>query len=167
MNDAPLKMAEEIEVGGEAADSTATLCIYADDIDLQAISSALRASPTDAHRRGEVVGRRPPASVGLWSLEAPRHLKFSEKLQYLVHETISDAEVWERLVADHRIELRCAIFLHSWNEGFDVPADLMAQIAQRHWQFGLSLYSAEGNEIVDAFLRKGYKPNKVTLPDNK
>lgn len=147
-----MKQKGRISVGGSIADSIAGLFMYANDIDLDAISSALGVQPTEGIRRGEVVGKRKPAPVGHWSLEAPADLSFEKKLSYLLGSTTNDASTWDSLSRIHDIQLRCAFFLHSWTEGVELPADVIAEIGKRHWKFGLSVYSAEGNEIIDAFL---------------
>jgi hypothetical protein len=66
--------------------------------------------------------------------------------------TTNDASTWDSLSRIHDIQLRCAFFLHSWTEGVELPADVIAEIGKRHWKFGLSVYSAEVDEIIDAFL---------------
>ena len=158
-----LKGVETINVGGPANDSRASLCIYSDDIDIDTISRLLECEPTKAHRRGDMVGKSKttPAKIGLWSLDAPSELSFENKLGYLISSTTPKRKAWDELATNHKIWLRCAIFLHSWTEGFGLPAKLIAEIGHRHWEFGLSMYSAEGNEIVDAFLKPSqYGSNK-------
>ncbi|MBN1364833.1 MAG: DUF4279 domain-containing protein [Syntrophaceae bacterium] len=147
-----IKSAKAINVGGPAIDSTASLCIYGKDIDLNAITFKVGIRPTSGVRRGEVIGSRRPPKVGHWFLEAPSELSFEEKIQYLLRSTTNNHSIWAALAADHDIQLRCVIYLHSWSEGFDLPAAVVAEIGNRHWQFGLAMYSAEGEEIVDAFL---------------
>lgn len=85
-------------------------------------------------------------------MDAPGRLRFEKKIRYLLDVTTSDLKTWRRIAKTHDVQLRCAIFLHSWNEGFDLPADAVAEIGARLWKFGLSAYSAEGDEIVEAFL---------------
>jgi hypothetical protein len=147
-----MKQKGRISVGGLISDSTAGLFLYANAIDLDALSSVLGVQPTECIRRGEVVGKRKPAPVGYWNLEAPADLPFEEKLSYLLGSTTNDASTWDSLSRIHDIQLRCAFFLHSWTEGVELPADIIKEIGKRHWKFGLSVYSAEGDEIIDAFL---------------
>jgi hypothetical protein len=148
-----LSRVDERHVGGEPADSEASLCIYAEEIDIPAISAMLGCEPNKAHRKGEVIKQRPPASIGLWCLDAPKNLSLPDKLSWLIMSTTPDRSIWDRLASQHRIELRCTVFLHSWTEGFEISADSLTEIGSRHWKYGLSMYSAEGNEIVDGFLK--------------
>jgi hypothetical protein len=143
---------KSLSVGGPIVDTSATLCLYADNIDPDTISLRLGTRPTSALKRGDVVGRRKPAPIGQWSLEAPENLTFEEKLQYLLRVTTNERSTWDSLALVHRIELRCAFFLHSWTESVDLPADIVAEIGNRHWAICLSVYSAEGEEIVETFL---------------
>jgi hypothetical protein len=151
--DKRLSQAKELKVGGMPTDSTARLYIYVDDIDIPAISDLLHCEPTEAHRKGDVIKKRPPASIGLWCLEAPGNLSFPDKLSYLTETTTSNHGIWDKLASTHRLQLRCAVFLHSWTEGFDIPAEVIAEIGNRHWEYLFSMYSAEGEEILDAFLK--------------
>jgi len=147
-----IKDAKAINVGGPVVDSKATLCLYAKDIDLDTITFQLGIRPTEGVRRGEIIGRRQPPKVGHWFLEAPEELSFEEQIQYLLESTTSKHSVWTSLATKHDIQLRCAVYLHSWTEGFELPANVVAEIGARHWQFSLAIYSAEGEEIVDTFL---------------
>jgi hypothetical protein len=147
-----MKQKGRISVGGSIVDSTACLFLYANDIDLDAISSVLGVQPTESVKRGEIIGKRKPAPVGYWSLEAPEDLPFEEKLSYLLGSTTNEASTWDSLYRIHDIQLRGAFFLRSWTEGVELPADVIAEIGKRHWKFGLSVYSAEADEIIDAFL---------------
>ena len=143
---------ERLWLGGAIGDSLVELVLYAADIDLGAVTAALGCSPSSALTRGQQVGRRPPAPIGHWSLEAPRDLRFEEKVAFLLSATTPDPQVWQRLSQAHSVQLRCAAFLGSWSEGFALPAAVIAELGARGWSFSLAMYSAEGEEILDAFL---------------
>jgi hypothetical protein len=152
-----LKGVKELHVGGSVEESRAGLYIYNKDIDIPLITKLAGREPTESHIKGEVIGKRRPAFIGLRGFEAPSELSFSDKLTYLVKNTSSKKLSWEKIAEKNDIQMRCVIFLHSWNEGFDIPSEIIAEIGKRHWKFGLSMYSAEGNEILDAFLSKKKK----------
>jgi hypothetical protein len=154
---ARLKRAKTINSGGDLNDSTITLCLYSPTIDISKLNATLGCGPSHALAKGQL--RHPPqgsgpAPVGLWFLEAPKPLGFEEKLRYLLDATPKRVSTWRRLTKNHDVQLRCGIFLHSWNEGFDLPAHMLAEIGARGWKLGVSIYSAEGDEIVEAFLTK-------------
>lgn len=149
---------EAIYVGGSPSDSKATLCIYADEIDLEALTKVIGCEPTKARRKGEKDEKRPkiaPAPVGQWFLEAPDNLSFEDKIKFLLQSTEADFQIWQEVHKIHRIQLRCVIFLESWTEGFSFSPETLLEIGKRKWEFSLSMYSADGDEIVDAFLNKG------------
>jgi hypothetical protein len=154
-----LSKAKELHVGGDVIDCMANLCMYAEELDIQALSSLLGCNPTEAHRKGDVIKKRPPASIGLWCLESPENLLLPEKISFLIKNTTSDKNAWDKIASTHDIQLRCSLFLHSWTEGFEIPANMIAEVGSRHWKFGMSIYSAEGEEILEAFL-KGNKEIK-------
>jgi hypothetical protein len=65
--------AEWLAVGGDIIDSNVSLCIYALDIDIEAISNELKCQPTKAHKRGYKKNEKSvPARNGLWMLDAPK-----------------------------------------------------------------------------------------------
>ena len=158
-----LKNAEYLNLDAPDTKTNVSLYLYSSDIDIIFISTSLECEPTESHRRGDiieyqriggVIKRRPPASIGLWCLAAPDNLSFSDKLTYLLDKTTHNYQIWDSLASSYDIQLRCSVFLHSWSDGFDIPDTVMVDIGKRHWKFGISMYSAEGNEIVDAFLKK-------------
>lgn len=145
-----------ISVGGPTIDSKVSLSIYKDDIDLSALTNLIGCEPTSARRKGEkVVGRPkiPPAPVGQWFLEAPHELPFEDKIKFLLEATEANSDVWRTIHQSHTIRLVCAVFLHSWTEGFVLSPEITSELATRYWEFSLSMYSAEGDEIVDSFLQ--------------
>lgn len=145
-----------ISVGGPSTDSKISLCIYKDDIDLSSLTSLIGCEPTSARRKGGKVTDRPkiaPAPIGQWFLEAPRALPFEEKIQFLLESTESNTDAWQMIAQSHTIRLSCAVFLHSWTEGFVLSPEIISELAARLWEFSLSMYSAEGDEIVDSFLQ--------------
>jgi hypothetical protein len=153
---ARLSKAQTIRAGGDLNDSQVSLCVYSPSIDIARITSLLGCAPTRAHEKGQL--SRPkstmPSRIGLWALDAPSSLRFEEKIQYLLAATAKQPTIWKRLAAGHDVQLRCAIFLHSWNEGFELAAETVAELGKRGWKFSLVAYSAEGDEIVDALLTK-------------
>jgi hypothetical protein len=155
MNDDRLKIAAYINLEPNTT-WRADLCLYHENINIPKITQLLKCEPTEAHKKGDMIGKRKtsPAPVGLWSLQAPREAPFLNQIKYLLDNTTTNKEIWDDLHKSHNIQLRCSAFLHSWTDGFDIPRDVLTEIAKRHWLFGFSFYSAEGDEIVDSFLKR-------------
>lgn len=151
-----LNKAEYINLDAPDTKTIASLCLYAEEINIDAISSALGCNPTGYHRRGDKVKpSSPPSQIGLWELEAPDNLiSLPDKISYLLEKTTSNKSIWDDLASRHSIQLRFAIFLNSWTDGFEIPAERLAEIGIRHWLMGFSVYSAKGDEIVESFLQK-------------
>jgi Domain of unknown function (DUF4279) len=158
-SDTPAK----IHLGGEVHEVNVQLVLYAAEIDPDAITAAVGHPPTEAHRRGDPIGRRKrPAPIGLWSLAAPERLSFAEQVSHLLEATTPAEAVWAHLATDHDIQLRSALYLHSWNEGFSLGAATLTDVGRRGWSLGVSIYGAEGEEILDAFLT----PARERIPDH-
>jgi hypothetical protein len=134
--DKRLAAAEFINVGGPVVASKANLCIYAEDIDLAGLTEQIGCRPTSARRKGEKDPKRPlirPAVIGMWILEAPKELSFPDKIEFLLQGTTADLEVWREIGRACDVQLRCAVFLNSWTEGFDLSPDTLGDIGNRGW----------------------------------
>lgn len=150
-----LKEVKTLNVGGPPADSMVSLCIYADDLDPDVVSGIVKSLPSQARRIGESDPDRPkapPARTGGWILEAPEDLPFVDKINFILDSTTEDQDAWVLLAGNHDMTLRAAIFLRSWTEGFHLPNPTIGRFSRRGWSFSLSMYSAEGDEVIDAFL---------------
>jgi len=148
---------ESISIGGLPKDNSISLCIYSKDINPENLTKVIGCQPSNAKRKGEIDSRhpnRPPAKIGIWCLDTPENLPFIDKLKYLLTKTTSELSVWETIHKSHTVSLRCVVYLHSWSEGFDISHELLSEIGNRKWEFGLAMYSAEGEEIIDSFLKK-------------
>lgn len=157
-----LAEAKSLHVGGSPTNSMATLCIYADDLDPEHVTATVKCLPTKARRKGECYPDRPKipaAPLGQWFLEAPDDLSFIDKIQFLLNSSTDVENEWQTLAESHSLQLHGAVFLESWTEGFELSNDMLAEIARRKWSFSLSMYSAEGEEILNAFLSRSKHDN--------
>ena len=160
--------AKVIASGGELKDSSVSLSIYSPELEVAMVTRLVGCKPSHAHAKGYI--RRPPhgsgpAPIGIWFREAPKTLRFEEKIQHLLNITTSRAAMWRKLAKTHDIQLRCGIFMHAWCEGFELPERTLAALGARQWKLGVSIYSAEGEEILDAFFAKGLR-TRVSRPNN-
>jgi hypothetical protein len=152
---ARLRGVKTIRAGGPLKDSKVSLCIYSEHIDIKKLTALIGRKPTHTQVKGQM--RRPPhgrgpATLGHWFLAAPQRLGFEAKVQYLLDATPSSSAIWRRIEKAHEVQLRCGVFLHSFNEGFELTAETAAQIGKRRWKFLVDIYGAEGAEVVEAFL---------------
>ena len=151
---AKLRNAKFIQLGGRLKRSHSSLCIYKSRIDLSMLTSALGCQPTHAHEKGELSRSRVQYKCGLWSLDAPENYGLPRQLEFLLDSTTSDIHVWRTLSKNHKIILRCGLFLESYNEDVELRPDLLAQIASRRWLLLLDVYSADGDDIISSFFKK-------------
>ena len=66
-----LKNTEYVNLDAPDTETKAILYLYSEDIDINAITVSLGCEPTEAHHKGDIIKKRPPASIGLWHLDAP------------------------------------------------------------------------------------------------
>jgi hypothetical protein len=121
------------EAGGVVDDSSATLCVYGDDLEPAEVSALLGLEPTDAHRKGHRHGpRSPPARQGAWLLSvrgrAPQEP--SHRLRELLARLPNDPAVWSELRSRYTARIFVGVFMEAWNCGFDLPAELMGHLAR-------------------------------------
>ena len=158
-----------ISVGGPFQDAVVSLCVYARRIDIDRLTLDIGCQPSSSQTRGQVTpGRRVPAPIGLWCLDAPPRLRLEAQLKYLLDKTTPRESTWRRIRRAHDVQLRCAVFLRSWTEGGHFSRELVQELGRRRWSLSLTAYSAGGDKIVDGFLRRrrmartrGRKSNKV------
>lgn len=145
---------DALSVGGSISDSIVSLTLYAQDMQISKISELIGVSPDESHEKGDILRNKKPATTAMWSLNSPGDLAFIDKIKYLLSKTTDSIEAWNTISDFCDMQLRCVIFMHAWNEGFDIPLEVLRDLSQRNWKFGLSVYSAEGDDIVSSFLNK-------------
>ncbi len=160
-----LRSAKAINSGGALNDSKVSLSLYSEHINIAALTALLGCEPTHSQVKGQI--RRPPhgkgpAKLGHWFLDAPKPLRFEQKVRYLLDATPSSSATWRLIARNHDVQLRCAVFMHCFNEGFELPPQTVAEIGKRKWKFLVDIYGAEGSEVLEAFLA----PASQARPNN-
>jgi hypothetical protein len=85
-----------------------------------------------------------------------------KKLRFLLDATTADTRVWAGLAKTHQIELDCALFLESFSERVTLPSGMLREITRRRWTLEITAYSAEVDEILDAFFRQPRRKKPVS-----
>ena len=120
-----------------------TLQVSGDELDPAWVTSKLGIEPTQAHRKGEAVGKRNPARTGVWSLSDTNETRsLEEKLRHLMSLISMDQQGWLVVTRKWRVRAFCGIFLDEWNEGTVISPDILAELAKRRIQLELDVYYA-------------------------
>jgi hypothetical protein len=133
---------------------TATLGIYGDELLPHEITSVLRCDPSSAHRRGDPRPnpRCSPYSAGAWILslqaEAPREP--AELVRALLARVETEETVWKSLSDSFDVQVRLGVFLEEWNRGFDLPSDLVAEVARIGASLVFDIYANLEDDDDDA-----------------
>jgi hypothetical protein len=126
--------------------SAVSLRIFGDELDPEEVTRLLRCKPTQSRRKGEVIlskSMQRVAKQGSWLLESnlPRSVDLETQINSLIDSTTADLDAWESLSQRFSADLFCGVFLAHMNEGFELSAKLMRQLAERGLKIGFDLYA--------------------------
>jgi len=133
------------EAGGDVDQINVALRVGADDLDPSWVTELIGRPPTFAARKGE---RRPSQggevvqSSGVWLYNLPESTEWElgDALNALLDHLPQDLGVWQALQARATIEVFCGLHLSAWNRGAELPARLVARLAERGIAIQLDIY---------------------------
>jgi hypothetical protein len=141
------------EAGGMVDETRASLLIYGDDLDPDAVSALLGCSPSHSHRKGDNHRQTPHQfSTGAWMLtvegKAPRGP--SALIEVLLGRFPSDPMFWRSLMERYRVSVRVGIHTGGWNRKFDLSAGTIAALGRTGvaLEFDLYFYGDEPNSAI-------------------
>jgi hypothetical protein len=122
-----------LRVGGPVDECGVCFAVYGEELDPDAVTAAIGHAPTSSHRRGERRGpRSPPYKGGAWFLEArgraPRQVE--ELVADVLDHLPRDEGVMQRLRDAYDVQLRIALHLGGFNEGFNLSPMIVERIAK-------------------------------------
>jgi hypothetical protein len=132
--------------GGPVDEATATLAIRGDALDPSEITHLLSCLPDQSARTGETVinpnGLSRVVREGFWCLSSTRsNLEIEDHVSILLARVSDNLEIWRDLSTRFRIEIFCGLFLDAENRGFELPPQLMRQLAERGISIGFDIYA--------------------------
>lgn len=122
-------------------ESRATLAIYGDDLDPEAMTKRLGHTPKHSHRKGASVGSV-PAQSGAWlfTVEARPPLGPDDALIALLDTLSLPSAEWIALQREFRVLLRIAIHMDGWNRGFGLSTQTVQRVATIGLPIDFDLY---------------------------
>ncbi|PTL81083.1 DUF4279 domain-containing protein [Vitiosangium sp. GDMCC 1.1324] len=136
-------------VGGLVDESSACIALYGTDLDPSDITARLGCQPTSSHRRGE---RRSPRSkpyhTGAWLLEARGTAPTGPDalIRRLFMRLPLDAELWRSLSDKNELQVRIAVHMSGWNQGFNLSPEVVGLIHQIGAQVVFDIYAYDEQE---------------------
>ena len=130
----------------------ASLRIYGDDLDPDAISVLLGVLPSSSTRKRQArVGRsgsKQTERIGRWQLAVARRRPgdLDNQLVELLSPLNPDTGVWRSLVARFSVDIFCGLFMEEWNEGFTLRPETLEMIASRGLSIGFDIYGPPSGE---------------------
>ena len=140
-----------LDVGGEIDSCSASLRLFGEDLDPDAITLMLGAAPTIACRKGDVTRRKVTTRVeplGKWllSIDHQTGSTLETLINALLDRVTSNLTVWKELTSRFRVDLFCGLNMESWNRGLSFTPWTLNRIAERGLVLGLDIYYVEDEE---------------------
>jgi hypothetical protein len=132
--------------GGEVDEYHICLRLFGDDLDPDAISATLGATPTSACRKGDIFRGKVSERVertGRWLLNLPEKPgePFEPQIEELLGRLTQDLGVWRALTEKYKVDIFCGVWLRNWNRGMALSPALMQRLAERGLELGLDIYA--------------------------
>lgn len=132
--------------GGPVGKVSAGLRIWGDDLDPDEITRLLGCEPTRTRRKGEEVRGKcstRTAWTGSWHLKSdlPRSAELAAHISALLDRTTDDPTTWAALGSRYRVDVFCGLFLTAWNQGLELPPDLLRRLGERGITLGIDVYA--------------------------
>ena len=131
------------EVGGMVDETRASLLIYGDDLDPDAVSALLGCAPSRCHRKGDYHPQSPQQfSTGAWILtvEGKAPSGPSALIEVLLGRFPSDPIFWRSLMERYQVSVRVGIHTGNWNRGFSLAAGTITALARTGIALEFDLY---------------------------
>ncbi|MDA0865761.1 MAG: DUF4279 domain-containing protein [Cyanobacteria bacterium] len=138
-------------VGGAVAKTSITLAIYGDDLIPEEISQLL-GYEAKYIRRGE--RRNPRASpykksAWLFNQKGEAPITAEEIIREILSKILTDSGIWKELASRYDVQVRIAIHMKNWNQGFDLSAETIQQIAGLGAKMVFDIYAYVDDEVND------------------
>lgn len=134
--------------GGPVDSVSVSLRIWGQDVDPAELSALLGCEPTEAARTGDTLvrsnGRTRLVSRGFWHLSSDRQATvLADQIESLLSKLTNDVAVWQSLTERFDVDLFCGLFLETTNRGVELPAHLLAKLAERRLRIGFDIYAPD------------------------
>lgn len=130
--------------------TSVTLRFFGDDLDPDAISSALGSEPTNARKKGDTIG--PPdaattAQTGSWLLSSQpmSSTALDAQIDALFDRLTGDLAVWQRLCGEYTADLFCGLWSKEFHRGLELSPAVLARITERGLAVAFDVYFVEGD----------------------
>ena len=123
-------------------ETRAYLRISGDDLEPDAITSALGATPTYAVRKGELHRQR-AANTGRWVIEAApsKPSDLDRQITELLARMTDDLARWKSITGRYQAMFYCSAFMAQTNEGAEIAPTTLVALGARGISFGLDIYA--------------------------
>lgn len=136
------------EAGGPVDECGVCLAIYGEELIPNEITSLLGCQPTHSHRRGDRMrDGSQPFKVGAWLIEERGEPPDTAEVltRRILQRVQSDPDAWKEISQRFAIQLRYGLHMNGWNKGLELPADLVATIAQLYASLEFDIYAYEND----------------------
>jgi LmbE family N-acetylglucosaminyl deacetylase len=140
------KQGSLLEAGGPVDAICVTLALYGEHLDPDWVTAQLGVQPTASYRKGDArrTGAMPAHRGGGWFLEEVGDAPATpETLTRALLDSLAHVppETWAQLAQHFDIQLHYALYLYSFNRGFDLGLELTWRIASMRARMVFDIYA--------------------------
>jgi hypothetical protein len=154
--------------GGHVERVTICFRIMGETLDPDEITQQLGTTPTDSRRKGDEIvrnGRKTDriSRIGSWILryEPQPEMTVDEAITDFLEKLTSDDATWKSFTNRFDVDLICDVAVYGANQGFEIPATVLLQLAQRGIKLGVDIFTYPDDEQTSG-LEKHF-PEDLTL----
>jgi hypothetical protein len=143
-------------VGGDPDKVTVSVHVSGTDLDPDLVTNVLGVAPTFSARKGDIrerLQRQIVQPTGVWYIDAPNSSEWllADAIDVLLRRLPPAGSAWDHLASKYELRLSCAVHLGDWNQGLNLPAPLLREVAARHlaldFDLGLTRFSGHLNRF--------------------
>ena len=134
-----------VHLGGTVDVFSVCLRIWGDDLNPDEISTLMQATPTSAHRKGDIdrSGMYDRIEdVGKWHFDLDRDpsATLNDLVDRLLNSLTADLAIWQALKQRYHLDVFCGLRMEHWNRGTSLLPQTMIRLGERGLELGLDIY---------------------------
>ena len=145
----PGKLRDGLVLNARIERSEASLLIYGEELEPEAITKLLGVQPSSTHCKGDQLHHSgPPLERGVWihDVEGFAPTEPETLMIELLSKLPEDQELWRQLTEEFDVRLCFVLWLGHWNSAFTISPELVSRIARLNVEITIDIYDDRDDE---------------------